>query len=152
MQDYHMDTLGWLDLGYSFVVDPSSLTVYEARGAGVQGGHTSGHNTSGHGVCVMGNYETKEPTPELIHLLAELAEYGRREGWWSCTGYTGGHKDTKPTKCPGKHLYAAIRDINKRAAELAAGHRSGGGGDDRAQVSDLDIAFLKTLRRWVNDG
>lgn len=117
IQNLHMDERGWWDIGYSFVVDPEDLTVYEGRGVGKLGGHTYGHNSVSHGIAVMGNFEDLRPASGLEVVLAELVRHGFSEGWWP-RGFTGGHLDTKPTLCPGKYLYEALPAINDLAKSV----------------------------------
>lgn len=117
-QRYHMDSKGWADIGYSFVVDPTSLEVYEGRGAGVSGAHTYGHNTKSHGIAVMGNFQSREVSSMLIDRIAGLLAYGKKQGWWG-GALSGGHRDVVGTQCPGDNLYAAIASINARAKNLA---------------------------------
>ena len=117
MQDFHMDGRRWDDIAYSLVVDPIDLAVYEGRGIAVRGGHTFGRNSRSHGVCVMGNFETERPTLRLIVFLAALARHGYEQGWWAPPVYAG-HRDVRPTACPGS-LYDAIPEINHRASQGA---------------------------------
>ncbi|XP_041362856.1 peptidoglycan-recognition protein SC2-like, partial [Gigantopelta aegis] len=44
IQNYHMDTKGWWDIGYNFLVGEDGL-VYEGRGWDVEGAHARGHNS-----------------------------------------------------------------------------------------------------------
>ena len=39
MQNYHMDSLGWVDIGYQFVIGEDGR-IYEGRGPWRQGSHT----------------------------------------------------------------------------------------------------------------
>jgi len=112
IQAFHMDTRGWSDIAYSFVVDRISLNVYEGRGAGIAGGHTRGHNRTSHAICVMGNFEDLIPQTDLLELLAELVDHGHTQGWWPAQ-FTGGHRDVASTACPGRNLYAQIPVINQ---------------------------------------
>lgn len=116
IQNFHMDTRGWSDIAYSFVIDRISLEVYEGRGAGVRGGHTFGHNSVSHGICVMGNFETMTVSDALVAKVAELVRFGQGRGWWPAQ-LTGGHRDVRPTSCPGANLYAEIGEINRLAIE-----------------------------------
>ncbi|GFO44104.1 hypothetical protein PoB_007060900 [Plakobranchus ocellatus] len=47
-QDLHMDTNGWDDIGYSFLIGGEG-TVFEGRGWDRVGAHTKGHNSVGLG-------------------------------------------------------------------------------------------------------
>lgn len=113
IQRFHMDSRGWSDIAYSFLVDPDG-TVFEGRGAGVAGAHTQGHNSTAHGLCAMGNYQSVTPPDSLIVGLAALVRHGAAEGWW-VDGITGGHRDVGTTSCPGDRLYPRIGDINRLA-------------------------------------
>lgn len=115
IQAFHMDVKGWLDIAYSFVIDDDG-TVYEARGAGVAGGHTAGDNSTSHAICLMGNFETRPPQARALDSLVELARHGRDRGWWVPT--LGGHRDAPgaSTACPGRFLYAQLPDIRSRVA------------------------------------
>jgi hypothetical protein len=111
IQRFHMDTRGWSDIAYSFLVDDDG-TVFEGRGAGVAGGHTQGHNTISHAICAMGNYEAQIPGELLLSAIRRLGAAGRDRGWWPGR-FTGGHRDASgaSTACPGSNLYAQLSTL-----------------------------------------
>src|SRR5690606_37512095 len=43
-QAFHMDSRGWSDIAYAFLIDANG-NINEGRGPGVAGGHTAGDNT-----------------------------------------------------------------------------------------------------------
>ncbi|MFC8392229.1 MULTISPECIES: peptidoglycan-binding protein [unclassified Streptomyces] len=53
IQNYHMDSNGWDDIGYNFLVDWQGR-IYEGRGWDNLGAHIAGHNTTHFGVCFIG--------------------------------------------------------------------------------------------------
>lgn len=55
MQDYHMDTHGWNDIGYSFAVGGDG-EIYAGRGFNVVGAHAPGYNDKSVGICYIGDY------------------------------------------------------------------------------------------------
>lgn len=116
IQDFHMDVRGWSDIAYSFIIDRVSLAVYEGRGAGVLGGHTFGRNSVSHAICVMGNFDRTSVSDALVGRIAELVAHGHEQGWWPAM-LTGGHRDVRPTACPGDNLYVRIDEINRRAVD-----------------------------------
>lgn len=120
-QRYHMDTRLYNDIGYSFLADVDAV-VYEGRGAGVLGAHTSGDNHQSHAVSAMGNFAVTTPSAALLEALAQIAAHGYRKAWWTVQGYTGGHRQAPgaATSCPGDRLQAAIPAINARVRELLA--------------------------------
>jgi N-acetylmuramoyl-L-alanine amidase len=117
IQNFHMDSRGWSDIAYSFLMDPDGY-VFEGRGAGVAGGHTAGQNTVSHAICVMGNFDNQAPSDDLLLKIAELVRYGHSKKWWP-NQITGGHRDAPDaaTSCPGNKLYPKIGEINKRVLE-----------------------------------
>jgi hypothetical protein len=108
-----MDTRGWNDIAYSFLINHEG-TIYEGRGAGIAGGHTQGHNTISHAICLMGNYDNDTPTVAAMRSIVELARHGHVEGWWR-EGFTGGHRDASgaSTSCPGRNLHSQISTLNQ---------------------------------------
>lgn len=141
IQAFHMDSHGWSDIAYSFLVDDDG-TIYEGRGAGVAGGHTQGDNTTSHAICLMGNFEDRPPTDRAVESTVWLAQHGRDAGWWVPT--LGGHRDAPgaSTACPGRLLYAALPTIRLRVA-----------GALPVQEDDMPYteAQLKTIFRSVLD-
>ncbi len=77
--DFHVNTNGWQDVGYNWLIDPNGI-IYEGRGGGdnVRGAHMCGYNNNTMGVCVLGNFELIEPTEDAIEALERLL------AWKSC--------------------------------------------------------------------
>ena len=73
IQDYHMDSNGWSDIGYSFLVGGDG-NVYEGRGWNKVGAHTYGYNSVGYGVCFIGSFTNINPDPEAEEAFDYLAE------------------------------------------------------------------------------
>jgi hypothetical protein len=104
IQDFHMDTRGWSDIGYNFLVDVRGR-IYEGRGWLVVGAHATGHNTSGIGACMIGrNGDATDEAKRAIRWLYD--EANRRSGR---TLLKRGHRDVTATDCPGDQLYAWVR-------------------------------------------
>ncbi|MBN1774435.1 MAG: N-acetylmuramoyl-L-alanine amidase, partial [Deltaproteobacteria bacterium] len=53
IQHYHMDTKGWCDIGYHFLVGTDG-SIYEGRPLQMVGAHVGGHNTGNIGVSFIG--------------------------------------------------------------------------------------------------
>lgn len=103
IQRFHMDTRGYHDIGYSFVVAPSGR-IYEGRGLDVEGAHTSGHNDTSYGLCVMGNYENSIPSDAVLVALRWL----RREYLNLGDRPVRPHSSAYSTACPGKNLRSRL--------------------------------------------
>jgi len=113
------------DIGYHFIISPDGQNCYECRPVDVQGAHCGGTppkgvsrvfgNTGMIGICLIGNYDTEEPSrvamDNIARLIADLCEkhgidtkriYGHCEAW------------SKPPKtCPGKKLFTAMFGENR---------------------------------------
>lgn len=102
-------------ISYTFAVTPAGL-IFEGHGVDRQGAHTANHNVRGRGIVLVGDYERNRPTPQMVDAVAWLLRHGHERGWWKAPRLNGGHRDTKATVCPGRHGYASIAEINRRAA------------------------------------
>ncbi len=142
---YHVDSLGWDDIAYNFLVDKFGQ-VWEGRAGGidlpVRGAHSQGFNTLSSGVALMGSHESSQPTS------AALTTVGKIVGWklWleglPATGSVevtskgsakwpagtvvtlnrvSGHRDVQVTTCPGDAAYDDLPGIRTTAAaEIAS--------------------------------
>ncbi|MER6109262.1 peptidoglycan-binding protein [Streptomyces hirsutus] len=96
----------WAGIGYNFVVDQDG-TIYEGRGWNLQGAHCPGHNVTGIGVQIAIGGDQK-PSAKALAACRALYDLACQK-----TGRTlakKGHKDGIATDCPGKHLYAWVKD------------------------------------------
>ncbi|MFE6866439.1 peptidoglycan recognition protein [Kitasatospora sp. NPDC057692] len=140
---YHVQSNGWRDIGYNFLVDRCG-TVYEGRAGGtdlpVQGAHTLGFNADSAGVAAIGTYVEDAPPPALLTGLARISAWklgltGRDAGGRvklvsssSASRYpagttvsfdaVSGHRDGFSTECPGAALYPELPGIRTEAARL----------------------------------
>jgi hypothetical protein len=62
----------------------------------------------------MGNFDSSSVSSGLVSTVAALVRHGHQQGWWPAT-LTGGHRDVRPTACPGANLYVEIAEINRQA-------------------------------------
>nr|CAI5819937.1 unnamed protein product [Callosobruchus analis] len=108
IQRYHMENNGWEDIGYNFMIGGDG-NIYECRGWGVHGAHDPRHNSKSIGICLFGNFEETKPLDAQLKALKKLI---------SCAASTNkvtqdyriiGHKQSKPTLCPGKSLFEIIK-------------------------------------------
>ena len=155
IQSYHMDTLGWCDVGYQFVVDKYGQ-IFEGRAGGIDrpvvGAHAGGFNSRTFGVSALGNYETASTTPALVAAISRVIGWKlslyERDIYGSATltsagGGTAkyaegtsvtlpnvfGHRDVGNTSCPGRNLYSALGSIRSQAAAYQSANQEVAGGD-----------------------
>lgn len=106
IQNFHMDSRGWSDIAYNFLVCVHG-DIFEGRGWDVIGAHSPNHNLIGIGVCFIGNDDpgTQDASPATLAAIKWLAvEADRRSGR---ALVRQGHKDTQRpgyTSCPGVDL------------------------------------------------
>jgi hypothetical protein len=83
---YHVQSQGWDDIGYNFLVDKCG-TVYEGRAGGadraVHGAHTYGFNTDTTGITVLGTYTAANDaaTPGVAPSQASLDAVAKVAAW-----------------------------------------------------------------------
>ncbi|XP_023167280.2 peptidoglycan-recognition protein SC2-like [Drosophila hydei] len=108
IQNYHMNSLGWADIGYNFLIGGDGA-VYEGRGWNAVGAHATNWNSKSIGISFLGNYNNNKPTAAMISaakgILADAVSRGQ-----IVSGYTlYGHRQVSATECPGTNLWNEIR-------------------------------------------
>ena len=103
----------WMGIGYHFVIgngDPMADGQIEPTfrwKTQIQGAHAGSkdpaYNQVGIGIVLVGNFEKQPPTPlqksAVTTLVASL-----KKSYGISTQNVVGHRDLKPTECPGKHF------------------------------------------------
>jgi LysM repeat protein len=102
---------GWAAIGYHFLVGRDG-TVYEGRPARFQGAHTSGNNENNLGVSVIGDYTHKQPTEQQARALAAFLDDCRAR-YKVGKSKVYGHRDLRPTACPGDGLYRWLNNYRR---------------------------------------
>ena len=119
IQDYHMDANKWADIGYHFVIGPDG-SVWAGRDPGVEGAHCGGTppvgvkrvfgNKGSVGICVIGNFDTEQPTQAAINALLTLITWLQKR-YNILTNMLYGHCEAwsvAPKICPGVNLFVPI--------------------------------------------
>ncbi|WP_405456992.1 peptidoglycan recognition protein [Streptomyces sp. NBC_00101] len=148
---FHVQSNGWKDLGYNFIVDKCG-TIFEGRKGGVDqpvfGAHTYGFNRETAGVAVIGSYTDTKAAAAATTAVARIAAWklGQYKGnpagtttltagatqksgtgiaYTAGTTYTfqqiSGHRDGFNTECPGTALYGQLGAIRTAAAGPVTG-------------------------------
>ena len=110
--DYHVNTNGWYDIGYSYILcQPwggfKRARVWRGRGRGYVPASQQGYNNGNLSVCVVAdnNDNIKDATlTAIVQLARELRVSDIRA-----------HRDVNDTDCPGDRLAASIPQLKKRA-------------------------------------
>lgn len=139
---WHTVVMGWGDIGYNYLIDPSG-TIYQGRvgGDGAIGAHTYNdvdhvnYNVGTIGIALLGCFEetpgacyisttiTEEMNAALVDLIGAKAAQLKIP----LTGDTllqskpipriVGHRDLDYTYCPGNVLHDSLDDIRERALD-----------------------------------
>jgi hypothetical protein len=129
---------GWDGVGYHFVIGNGTETgdgqVEVTPRWTVQkwGAHAktidNRYNEHGIGICLVGNFDIERPSANQMKSLTRLVGYLMQTYRIPAQNVVG-HRDTKPTDCPGRYVnIAAIR--NSATAAMA-------GGDVHADAMDV---------------
>jgi len=108
IQNYHMDSNGWCDIGYSFLVGEDGRG-YEGRGWAYVGAHTSGYNSVGHAISTMGSFTNARPNDAAMMAVQHLIDCCLDQGRLVSGFKLNGHRDTEATSCPGDAYYPEIQ-------------------------------------------
>lgn len=112
IQSYHVNTNGWCDIGYHFLVG-SDGRVYQGRSSEERvGAHAGGANTNNVGISYIGTFSTIAPPTNMIEAGGDIVK-------WLSDTFTiplnreriKGHREWGTTECPGNSLYPRLGDI-----------------------------------------
>ena len=108
IQSYHIDSNGWNDIGYNFLVGGDGV-IYEGRGWGIQGAHTYGYNAKSIGIALIGNFQNAQPTAAQLQATQYLLTLGLQANRLSRNYKLIGHRQVAATTSPGNKLYEVIK-------------------------------------------
>jgi hypothetical protein len=125
IQAFHMDTRGWCDVGYHFLVTTDG-TIWEAREAQYLGAHVADNNSNNVGTSFIGCFHPGDPTCEQAEFQPTTPPDPMIQGGGRFLGLLSieygiavnetnvkGHRDHTgaQTSCPGDALYAKLADL-----------------------------------------
>ena len=114
LQGLHMDSRGWSDIAYNFVVFPSGR-VYEGRGLDVRSAANGGTVTNYyHQAIALVRGPDCPATDKQFKAAASLINTHYRKS-------VKGHRDGHNTSCPGCTIYKWIQDCGWRDALTSKG-------------------------------
>ncbi|WP_330460580.1 N-acetylmuramoyl-L-alanine amidase [Streptomyces sp. NBC_00820] len=146
IRTYHIQSNGWKDIGYNFLVDKCG-TIFEGRKGGVDrpviGAHNPGFNTNTVGISVLGEYTSIDASAAAKASVARVAAWKLGQYHYDPTGKVdltagmdngkfklgqtasfyriSGHRDGFSTECPGDKLYASLPGIRTLAGGPVSG-------------------------------
>jgi len=119
IQNFHMDTRGWIDTGQQFTNSRGgyvtegrhrSLEILRGGTQHVQGANVGNHNSECIGIENEGLYSTVDVTQALWDSLVSLVAYIASQ--YSITPeFIKGHRDFNSTECCGQVLYDRLPEL-----------------------------------------
>lgn len=138
---FHVNSNGWDDVGYNFLIDPNGVLYAGRDGQGadddnIRGAHFCAKNSNTMGVCLIGNYSEIPPPDTMINTLARLLAWktkkdglqplestfhprGSSSGFVLPTicGHRDGYKEGVyagcNTECPGNYTYDLMDTVRR---------------------------------------
>ena len=146
--DFHVNSNGWSDIGYNYLIAPDG-TLFYGRGGGnnVVGAHYCNKNTNTMGVCMMGNYMMVAPTDTAWKTLERIFAWKAVESNINpmdskslsdigAIPVVNGHRSGCATDCPGDSSFNRLPALRTRLSAVVTACRS---------VSTKDLNELGTV-------
>lgn len=157
IQAYHMDTRGWCDIGYHFLVSLDGQ-LWEGRPLELIGAHVLNHNAGNIGISYIGCFHTSgcedwtpfEPPAEMIEAGAlAVATLTDLYDIPIDADQVKGHRDHSgaTTSCPGDNLHAQLGTIRSRALELRGAIGPGTDGGTVTPTGTLGLEIMASSLR-----
>jgi hypothetical protein len=136
--NYHVNTLGWTDIGYNYLVDKSG-NFFQGRhnpdiaNSDVKGAHAGNANSGSIGINFPGNADVTIATTIQMQRVSEiLAWWFDKKGWDPLSSASmqtqaygvltlpriNGHRDVGQTACPGNDLYGRLVNLKNDAKQI----------------------------------
>jgi len=103
IQNFHMDTNDWPDIGYNFLTDQAGNLII-GRGWDKMGTHSAGENISHVAICWKGNSNDVVPTPAALNTIRWVYEEACRLADRTLEVSGHGQLPNEATQCPGDHI------------------------------------------------
>lgn len=141
IQNYHIDSRGWCDIGYHYLVDWNG-EMWQGRYETVLGAHVANNNTSNVGISFMGTYSSTPASGAQLDACAGLLDWLHDNyGIPMNRSYIKGHREYGGTSCPGDRLYSQLDDLVARANGNPGQDPGGDPGSDPSVGSLLGVVF-----------
>lgn len=122
IQSYHIDTRGWCDIGYHFLVGQDGK-VYQGRIETTMGAHAANDNSNNVGISFIGTYDSTVPSTAVLDAGAKIIKamsntYGIALNRTKIKGHR--QVGTTETTCPGDALYNRLQTLIDKAGASGA--------------------------------
>lgn len=164
IQNYHMDSNGWSDIGYHFVVDKLG-NRFEGRQGSISSRPRGAHdaiNDNSMGFNLMGYFHSphnQAPTTAQRNAVYDLiawklptgySPYGSGSYGGNTEPFLGGHRDVGLTACPGDLMYAYIgTNYSGGEARNAVNSRINPAPSTEVIVDNTSAGFSTSANWWT---
>jgi hypothetical protein len=115
---YHVQSLGYCDIAYNFLIDNYGVP-FEGRLGGIDqpviGAHALNWNTGTTGIAILGTFSSVLPSNATLGTLEDLIRWKFKvhgvNPFEVDYAHILGHRDTYATECPGQALYNGLPAI-----------------------------------------
>jgi len=158
--DYHVNSNGWDDIGYNWLVDPNGV-LYKGRAwkssieENVKGAHNSGKNGNTAGICFIGHYVSNIPSEAGLDQIASISAF-------LCDKYsidplgtsyhnalstvndniTGHGQSGGGTACPGTQIINRMQSIRNQTYSIRWNSTASPNLVSTYPATELDSAYL----------
>lgn len=108
IQNFHMNSNGWADIGYNFCIGGDGA-AYTGRGWDRQGAHAPNFNNQSIGMCFLGTFTSVLPPAGALTAGRNLITCGVSLGHIRSDHWVAGHRQVTATACPGDALFNNVR-------------------------------------------
>lgn len=109
IQTFHIESRGWYDIGYNFLVGGDG-SAYYGRGWDYVGAHTKGYNKYSVGIAFIGTFNNDNPPRRQIEACQKLIKQGVVEGKLAKDYKLFAHRQLMSSLSPGDKVYDIIKE------------------------------------------
>jgi len=101
---YHIETNGWVTLGYGYVIERlgNEVVIVQGRPDDIVGAHCPELNKTHIGICIAGNFDLAPPDYELLDAAVVLCQELIKKYNMDINTAIKYHCDYSKKSCPGK--------------------------------------------------
>ncbi|ALC43625.1 PGRP-LF, partial [Drosophila busckii] len=108
IQNFHMNSLGFTDIGYNFLVGGDGQ-VYVGRGWHAQGQHVRGYGAVSISIAFIGTFVNVKPAEQQVQAAKRLMEEGVRLHKLHTDYHIYAHRQLSATESPGEKLFTLMQ-------------------------------------------
>jgi len=145
IQAYHIDSNGWCDIGYHFVISQAGQAYQGNSNEERTGAHVLNNNTGNIGICLIGNFEVQALSDIQLNKAAEVVGWvGRTYGIAFDRASIKGHREHTgaSTSCPGTNTINRLDELIAKAA----------GAPTTPKSVAFDVSFLGETTDFYRSG